>query len=146
MKMTSNKPYLMRAIYDWICDNQATPYLYVDTSQSNVVVPEHLYGDNPLILNISPTASQHLLLGSERISFEARFSGKVFELQIPLSACLAIVARENGMGMRFAEPESTTNEEPATSPVSEKPAKKTVSSQKPTAGSRSTKNKLKVIR
>lgn len=148
MKMTSNKPYLMRAIYEWICDNQATPYLYVDTTEPEVCVPEHLYGDNPLILNISPAASQHLLLGNERISFEARFSGRVHELQIPLSACLAIVARENGMGMRFSEPEPTTeeSEKQTSSAASDKPTKTTVSNPKSTARSRPSKNNLKIIR
>lgn len=101
MHMTDNKPYLMRAIYEWICDNGMTPYLYVDTSQSNLIIPDHLYGDNPLILNISKTACQNLNISNEKVSFQARFSGQVFDLFIPVSACLAVIARENGLGMSF---------------------------------------------
>lgn len=99
--MTDNKPYLMRAIYEWIEDNGATPYLYVDTSQANLLIPDHLYGDNPLILNIAMTACQNLEISNEHVSFQARFSGRVFDLFIPVSACLAIIARENGLGMSF---------------------------------------------
>lgn len=103
MSMTSDKPYLMRAVYEWICDNSCTPYLYVDTVSSDVVIPEHLYGDNPLILNISPAACQYLSIGNDDITFKARFSGKVFDLSVPVSAVLAIIARENGLGMSFSE-------------------------------------------
>lgn len=108
MTMTDNKPYLIRAIHEWICDNNCTPYLYVDTRHTNVVIPEHLYGDNPLILNISPTACQHLHIANEQITFQARFSGSVYDLSIPMPACLAIIARENGLGMSFEPPEKSS--------------------------------------
>ncbi len=99
--MTDSKPYLIRAIYEWICDNEQTPYLYVDTRAQNLLLPEHLYADNPLILNISPSACQNLQLGNEDITFQARFSGKVFDIYLPIGAIMAIVARENGQGMTF---------------------------------------------
>lgn len=128
--MTDNKSYLMRAIHEWICDNKCTPYLYVDTAQPNVVIPEHLYGDNPLVLNISPSASQSLLIDDVAVSFQARFSGKVFNLFIPIPACLAIIARENGQGMSFErqtaeQPVDEQSTEAATSETESKTSKKT---------------------
>ncbi len=99
--MTDSKPYLIRAIYEWICDNDQTPYLYVDTRLQGLLLPEHLYTDNPLILNISPSACQNLQLTNEDITFQARFSGQAFDIYLPIRAIMAIVARENGQGMTF---------------------------------------------
>ncbi len=99
--MTDSKPYLIRAIYEWICDNAQTPYLYIDTRVKDLLLPEHLYADNPLILNISPSACQNLQLGNDDITFQARFAGQVFDIYLPIGAIMAIVARENGQGMTF---------------------------------------------
>ncbi len=99
--MTDSKPYLIRAIYEWICDNTQTPYVYVDTRVQGLLLPENLYADNPLILNISPAACQHLQLANEAITFQARFGGRVFDIYLPVDAVMAIVARENGQGMTF---------------------------------------------
>ncbi len=102
--MTSNKPYLIRAIYEWICDNNCTPYLYVNTASEGVRLPQSLSAEiSPLILNISPTASLDLNIDAEFISFTARFSGQVFDIYLPLYSVLAIVAKETGEGLSFPE-------------------------------------------
>lgn len=99
--MTSNKPYLIRAIHKWISDNDCTPYLYIDTLVKGLVLPEHLFGDNPLILNASVNACKDLNLADEAISFQARFGGQVFDIYLPIESVIAIIARENGQGMTF---------------------------------------------
>lgn len=101
--MTSNKPYLLRAIYEWICDNDCTPYLYVNTATKGIVLPSSLSEESPLILNISPAASMNLKIDSDLISFTARFSGQVFDIFLPLQSILAIVAKETGQGLSFPE-------------------------------------------
>lgn len=99
--MTDSKPYLIRAIYEWICDNEQTPYIYIETRVKGLLLPENLYADNPLILNISPSACQNLNLANESITFQARFSGRVFDIYLPVDAVIGVVARENGQGMTF---------------------------------------------
>lgn len=99
--MTDSKPYIIRAMYEWICDNDLTPYLYVDARVGNLLLPDHLYNENPLILNISPISCQQLQLGNEEITFRASFSGKLFDIYLPINSIMAIVARENGQGITF---------------------------------------------
>jgi len=104
--MTSNKPYLVRALNDWILDNQLTPYLLVDASIKGVEVPEQHIKDGKIILNILPSAVQEIAFENEWIYFSARFGGQPFMINIPISAVLAIYAKENGRGMMFAEEEA----------------------------------------
>jgi len=105
--MTSSRPYLIRALYQWIVDNGVTPYILVDALVEGVDVPPQHIQDNKIILNIAPMAVQGLTLGDEAISFSARFSGQSVNLLVPTEAVLAIYARENGQGMMFNdEPES----------------------------------------
>lgn len=100
-KMTSNKPYLIRAIYDWIVDNDLTPYVLVNADYPTVQVPlEHVNGGR-IVLNISPKACRGLHLENDRIVFTARFAGKSVQIFIVPSAVLAIYAKENGRGMEF---------------------------------------------
>ncbi len=101
--MTSNKPYLLRALYEWICDNECTPYLYVETESKGLLLPESLRNHSPLILNISPAASVDLSIDAEAVSFTARFSGQVFEVYLPMQSIIAIVTKETGQGMSFPE-------------------------------------------
>lgn len=105
--MTSNKPYLIRALHEWISDNSCTPYLYVNTQVEGVKLPAHLQAENPLVLNISSNACKSLALGDSSITFLARFGGQVSDILIPTNAVLAIVARENGQGMTFEWEESS---------------------------------------
>lgn len=97
--MSSNRPYLLRAIYDWITDNGLTPYLLVDARQPGVQVPPFAIKDGKVVLNIAMRAVDALDLGDDRIRFQARFSGTSHALSIPLPAVEAIYAQENGQGM-----------------------------------------------
>jgi len=110
--MTSSRPYLIRAIYEWISDNQLTPYLLVDTSVEGVEVPPAYVENNKIILNISQMAAQGLHLGNDSVSFSARFSGRPMSLQIPTRAVLAIYSKENGQGMMFAEEDEPPPDSP----------------------------------
>jgi stringent starvation protein B len=103
MQMTSSRPYLIRAIYQWIADNGMTPHLLVDVSVDGVQVPAEHVQNGKIILNIAPMAISALVLGDEEITFSARFSGKSQGLSVPVDAVLAVYARENGQGMMFSE-------------------------------------------
>jgi len=108
-KMTSSRPYLIRALYEWIVDNGVTPYILVDGLIDGVDVPEQHIQDNKIVLNIAPMAVEGLTLGDDAISFSARFSGKSTNLLVPIEAVLAIYARENGQGMMFNEEPGSGN-------------------------------------
>ena len=99
--MTSSKPYLVRALYQWILDNDNTPYILVDTSSELVVIPKGIANDGKVVLNLAPAAIQYLEMSNEQISFSARFSGVAEQIFVPVSSLLAIYARENGEGMMF---------------------------------------------
>jgi len=101
-KMTSNRPYLIRAFYDWIVDNDMTPYITVDASVEGAVLPQPYVRDGQIVLNISPRAVQQLHLGDDEISFHARFAGTSLQVVVPPRAVMAIYARENGEGMLFS--------------------------------------------
>ncbi len=101
MQMTPNRPYLLRAFFEWIVDNNCTPYLVVDATLPGVKVPLQHVKDGQIVLNISPGAVGNLLLGNDAVTFNARFSGNPFALYIPQRAVLAIYARENGAGTMF---------------------------------------------
>ena len=99
--MTSNRPYLMRAVYDWIGDNNLTPYVLVDASVEGVRVPPQVIKNGQVVLNLAMRAVANLDLGNDWISFQARFSGSSHSIQIPVRAVLALYAQENGQGMMF---------------------------------------------
>ncbi len=101
--MTSNRPYLLRAIYDWIVDNDLTPYLLVNAEFPGVEVPQEHVDAGRIVLNISPKASRGLHLENDRIVFTARFSGVPTQIFVNPAAVLAIYAKENGRGMEFGE-------------------------------------------
>lgn len=103
--LTSTKPYLTRAIYEWILDNGLTPHLLVDAGYPGAQVPAQFVQDGQIILNVAPTAVRNLVMGNEWISFGARFSGTPYELLIPSEAVLGIFSRENRQGMVFPPPE-----------------------------------------
>ena len=102
--MTPRRPYLLRAFYDWLVDNDLTPHLVVDATLPGVKVPMEFVSDGQIVLNIAPRAVGNLELGNEAISFSARFSGRPHSVIVPLYAAMAIYARENGAGTMF-EPE-----------------------------------------
>lgn len=101
LQLTPTRPYLTRALYEWICDNQLTPYLLVDATQNGTMVPVQYIQDGQIVLNIAPHATHALHMSNEMITFSARFGGVSQNLYIPFSAVLGIYARENGQGMFF---------------------------------------------
>lgn len=98
---TPTRPYLARAIYEWICDSQLTPYLLVDATQPYTEVPQQFVKDGQIVLNLAPHAVHQLQMSNESISFSARFGGVSKDIYIPISAVLGIYARENGQGLFF---------------------------------------------
>lgn len=115
--MTPNRPYLIRAIYDWIVDNSLTPYLLADARQPEVVVPPGAEQDGKVVLNLSPTAIRDLELGNEYVMFNARFGGVAREVIVPVNAVLAVYAHENGQGMLFPQDEKgAISEDPPEKP------------------------------
>ncbi len=106
--MNSSRPYLIRALHQWIEDNSATPYVLVDCASNDVQVPREFINDGRIVLNISAQAVQDLELGNETIHFHARFSGRAMVVSFPVAAVLAVYARENGRGMVFEGDEDTT--------------------------------------
>lgn len=129
--MKSNRPYLIRALYEWILDNDCTPYILVDVNMPRVSVPEGFAQDGQIVLNLSPSAIKHLLMDNEAISFEARFAGIVQRPYAPIAAVKAIYAKENGYGMFFEDDpalsaDSEPEDPPPTSPPPRKPALKVV--------------------
>ncbi|MFY9327201.1 MAG: ClpXP protease specificity-enhancing factor [Georgfuchsia sp.] len=117
MTLLSTKPYLIRAIHEWCLDQGFTPYLQVAVDSRSRVPREHVR-EGQIVLNVGTSAANQLMLGNEEIQFQARFSGTIFSVRVPVDAVLAIYARENGQGMAFevepvgadpgAEPEAPT--------------------------------------
>lgn len=101
MEFSSNKPYLLRAIYEWSLDNDATPHILISTINSQVDVPHQFIEDDKIILNISPSATNNLLIDNDGVSFSARFGGKPFSIYSPIGSVLALYASETGEGMSF---------------------------------------------
>lgn len=103
--MISSRPYLIRAIHEWIVDNDLTPHIVVDVEIEGVRVPSEYVKDGQISLNISAAAVQGLSMDNDWILFDARFGGKSFRVSVPTGAVVAIFARENGAGMSFGEDE-----------------------------------------
>ena len=101
--MTSTRPYLLRALYEWMVDNDLTPHLLVDASLDHVEVPVQYIENDKITLNITPSAVRDLEIGNDYLSFSARFSGKPENILAPIRAVLAIYAKENGEGMVFTD-------------------------------------------
>ncbi len=151
IEMSSNKPYLIRAFYDWISDNDLTPYIVVDVSVYGVLVPMSYVSDNQIVLNVAASAVGTIALGAKSIDFSARFGGKLEHISVPYGAIATIYAKENGVGtsLPIEHPEEESIE--VTEEVEDKP-KATLSSVSTTDKSvepkKTTKSKasLKVIK
>ncbi len=113
--MTSNKPYLIGAFYDWISDNDLTPYIVVDVSVYGVEVPMAYVNDGQIVLNISSSAIGSIVMGETAIEFSARFGGKLEHLVAPYGAIAAIYAKENGAGTSLPIEHPEIDEAPAKS-------------------------------
>jgi stringent starvation protein B len=119
MTLPSTKPYLVRAIYEWCCDNGFTPYLAVSVD-ARTRVPMEFVRDGQIVLNISPDATNRLNISNDFVEFQARFGGVAREISVPLSNVAAIYACENGAGMAF-----DLEEEAAESEANDKAAAET---------------------
>jgi stringent starvation protein B len=132
--MTSNRPYLIRALYEWLVDNDLTPYLLVDANRDSVHVPTRYVEEGRIVLNVSPSAVRDLSLGNDLVAFEARFGGSAFAISLPPDAVLGVYARENGKGMLFPdeggqeepEPPQPPQPDPPTPPPGGRPSLKVV--------------------
>ena len=111
--MTSNRPYLLRALYEWINDNGLTPYILVDATNRGVHVPPGAAKDGKVVLNIASRAVTQFEITNERIRFLARFGGVSQSVEIPMNAVLAIYAQLNGQGMMFSAENAPPEPPPA---------------------------------
>jgi len=138
----SRRPYLLRAMHEWMADCGFTPHVIVDARREGVSVPEAFVKDDRIVLNVSLSATQRLVLNNERVEFDARFGGVVHHVMVPVGAVLGIYARETGEGMVFndVEPESPT---PPPEPGSGGPE---AASGKPEAAGKSRRAKLTVVK
>ncbi|HEY9037027.1 MAG TPA: ClpXP protease specificity-enhancing factor [Pseudomonadales bacterium] len=99
--MNSSKPYLLRALHEWIVDNGCTPHILVDVTVAGVMVPPGYATDDRMVLNVSPTAVRHLVMDNSSVAFNARFGGSPYDIYVPMASILGVYARENGQGMVF---------------------------------------------
>ncbi|WP_323135129.1 ClpXP protease specificity-enhancing factor [Methylophaga sp. OBS4] len=113
MSMSPQKPYLIRAIHEWLLDNACTPYVLVNTHHEGVQVPLDYVKDHRIVLNIAPDAIRDLLIDNEWVSFSARFAGKPMDVFVPIAAVQAIYGKENNEGMFFPEEETPPPPEPS---------------------------------
>lgn len=111
-EMTSNKPYLIRAMHEWICDNGLTTHILVHASYPGVEAPQDYAQNDQIVLNIAPRAVSGFVADNEEIRFSARFGGVPMSIRVPVEAVLAVFARENGQGMAFDAPESPEPPDP----------------------------------
>lgn len=109
-EMTSHRPYLLRALYEWIADNGLTPHLLVDAARPGVQVPRHAVKDGRIVLNVAQRAVAGLEMTNELIRFSARFGGVSHAVVVPVGAVLAIYARENGQGMALPPDEESAQD------------------------------------
>lgn len=115
--MTSHRPYLLRALWEWIADNGMTPHLLVDAGQPGVRVPPHTIKDGRVVLNIADRAVSRLEMGNDVVTFSARFAGVSHPVSVPVPAILAIYARETGQGMALPEDMGATPTGTSDAPV-----------------------------
>jgi stringent starvation protein B len=118
--MTPSRPYLIRALYEWIIDNGQTPYILVNAEEEQVVVPRQFVEGGKIVLNVNPSAVQNLELGNQLVELDARFSGTPMHVSVPVNAVLAIYARENGKGMVFSDEDGGDEPPPDSGPDEDK--------------------------
>jgi stringent starvation protein B len=117
MSMSSSRPYVIRALYEWILDNSCTPYVLVNAEGPGVDVPREYVKDGQIVLNISPAAVVDLVIDNEQLGFNGRFGGVPVNVVIPMSSVVGIYARENGQGMVFDNDDHPLPEPPSTDPA-----------------------------
>ena len=146
MTMTSSRSYIARALYEWIHDNDCTPYILVDAMRPGVEVPREFVRNGQIVLNISPAAVRALVIDNEIITFDGRFDGEALTITVPVEALMAIYARENGQGMVFeAAGEPDADEGPFIEEVSDSDTESKPDPE-PTRPPRSGRPSLKVVK
>jgi stringent starvation protein B len=124
--LSSRRPYLLRAMHEWLTDNMQTPHVVVDAGVVGVQVPRQYVHDGKIVLNVSYDATSGLLIKNDLVTFGARFGGVAQEVRLPLRSVLGIYSRESGQGMVFSEddlsPEDQDPSEPPEPPASPGPA------------------------
>ena len=121
--MSPNRPYLLRAFFDWIVDNDCTPHIIVDAHHPMVAVPQEFVKDGQIVLNIAPRAVTNLSLDGDDVQFSARFNGMPVDIYVPIAGVLGIYAQENGQGMVFDKEDSHEPPPPAPLPSAPKMVK-----------------------
>jgi len=106
---TSQRPYLLRAMHEWMTDNGNTPHVIVDAGVAGVEVPAQHVQDGRIVLNVSYAAAHNLHIGNDAITFDARFAGQSYHVCAPVEAVLGIYARESGQGMIFSDREDAAD-------------------------------------
>ncbi|WP_251978967.1 ClpXP protease specificity-enhancing factor [Salinicola avicenniae] len=101
--MLTSRPYLARGLYEWLLDNEQTPYIVVDAGKPGVKVPQQFVQNGQIVLNVAPAAVRDLAIDNAAVTFGARFSGQPMQVVVPMDALVAIYARENGVGMVFGQ-------------------------------------------
>lgn len=114
--MKPRRPYLLRALHEWITDSGDTPHIVVDATDETVIVPRQYVKDGKIVLNVSYSAAQGLKLGNEFVTFDARFSGSSFGVSVPIKSVLGIYSRETGQGMIFPEGDADPDPEDKSPP------------------------------
>jgi stringent starvation protein B len=130
--MRSNRPYILRAFFDWIVDNDCTPYVVIDAHYPGVEVPQNYVTDGQIVLNIAPRAVTNFILDLEILAFSTRFGGVPIDIQVPVFAVVGIYSHENGQGTVFEHEEPDLTPTPPLGPK----AVKSKSSEKLSAGSK----------
>jgi stringent starvation protein B len=111
--VTSHRPYLLRAMHEWVLDNNFTPYVIVSTTGPDVRVPPGHAENGRMVLNLSPSAIRNLSITNEQLAFDGRFAGRAFHVSVPIGAVMAVYAKETGQGMAFETVPSTDSDRPA---------------------------------
>ena len=119
--MTPSRPYLIRALYEWIVDNEMTPYVLVDAEHSGAQVPSQYVENGKIVFNVAPAAVKNLQMDNTEIAFNARFGGTPQSIAVPVHAVVAIYARENGKGMVFTDEDGGDDPTPPSDSGSGKP-------------------------
>ncbi|PIE25423.1 MAG: ClpXP protease specificity-enhancing factor [Neptuniibacter caesariensis] len=99
--MKPSRPYILKALYNWLLDNDLTPHILVNAEEDNVIVPVQFIDEGQIVLNLNPSAVRDFYMDDMAVSFNARFSGQPMDVYVPMAAIMAIYARENGQGMGF---------------------------------------------
>ena len=124
--MKSRRPYILRALYEWILDNECTPYVLVNAMADGVQVPGQYVKDGQIVLNISPLSVVDLAIGDDVMHFNGRFGGVATDVLVPVTAIMGIYARENGQGMVFDDEPAPPSEPDPVPPTDKKPSLKVV--------------------